>query len=174
MEEAIEKLDETLETGFYETPFSIDMLSFSTKNHYIDHVRKVLSLPKPIQGIMTDFSTAEYIEDKLGTAFGLNTDQKSELTRIIRDILLADAFWGDFPTLVSSRLGIDANTANQMVKAIASELFAPAVEDIKTMQKNKFSDRISQSGSNQAQPTQQNASVEQGNVINLRDRNNGQ
>lgn len=117
---------------------------------------------------MTDPSTAEFIEEKLGQTFGLSSGQKTELTRILRNVLLADLFWGDFPSLISSRLGVDANTANQIVKMISDELLAPALEEIKTMQKSKFGDRIAQSRTDQIPQAPQNANADQGNVINLR------
>ena len=96
-------------TVSYETPYSIDMHTFETESHFTDHIRRVLLLPKPVQYIFTDFSTAEFIEEKVGQTFNLTADQKAELTRILRDILLADSFWGDFQSLVSSGLGVDAN-----------------------------------------------------------------
>ena len=99
--------------------------------------------------------------------FGLTIDQKASLVRIIRGILLADEFLGDFPSLISSRLGVEMNTANQIAQKIVNELFAPAMEDIKNMQRGKFRDRIAQTRSSQTQQPPPNVSTE-GNVINLR------
>jgi len=158
-----------IEPGYF-TPYTVDLFGLTNEASIGDYANKFRNLPELVSKVVFDFSTAEFIEDKLGQTFGLSFEQKTELTRIIRDILLADAFWGDFPTLVSSRLGIGVDMANQIVKAITTELFAPAMEDIKKMQREKFSDKIAQSKNNQAPPTQQSTSAEQGNVINLRDK----
>ena len=155
----------------YSTPFNVDFfLKSKSEGYFREHILKVLSLPEPIKNILINLSTAEFIEENLGQSFRLSADQKTELTRIIRDTLLADVFLGDFPSLISSKLGIDMNTANQVAQKIMTELFAPAIEDIKNMQREKFKDRIAQAKKNQTQQPPPN--TEQGNVINLRNREN--
>lgn len=160
-----------VEPGYF-TPYTVDLFGLANETDIGDYANKFRNLSESVSKIIFDFSTAEFIEDKLGQTFGLNSEQKTELTRIIRDILLADAFWRDFPALVSSRLRIDSDLANQIVKTITTELFAPAMEDIKKMQREKFSDKIAQSKNDQTpQPEQQqqNTNTEQpGNTINLR------
>lgn len=129
-------------------------------------IARTLKLPTNVQNIFRNFSTAELIEENLGQTFGLNVEQKANLTRILRDMLLGDIFWGDFPKTISDRLQVDSNTADQIVKALTKGLLMPALEDIKTMQREKFRDRIPQN-SNQIQQPTANISTE-GNVINLR------
>ena len=63
------------------------------------------------------------------------------------------------------------NTANQIAQKIVTELFVPAIEDIKNMQREKFKDRIAQNRSNQSQQSSQNTNAEQSNVIDLRKQN---
>ena len=155
----------------YLTPYVSEVIKLGTNAEEIGKfIAKVLKLPQNIQNIFRNFSTAEYITDNLALSFGLNVSQTEELTRILKDVLLADLFWGDFPKTISARLQIAPDTAIQIVKAITDGLLMPALEDIKAMQKEKFSNRISQSQTNQAQtqPPQQNINPEQGNVINLR------
>ena len=149
-------------------------------------IAKTLKLPASVQNIFRNFSTAEFIEEKLGPAFSLNADQKTEITRILRNILLADLFWGEFAKTVSDRLQVDTNTANQIVKIITEQLLTPALDDIKTMQKNKFGDRIAQAKENQTQPPpappvpprrpagfiRPGETVQQGNVVDLRNTDN--
>lgn len=156
----------------YSTPFNVDFFLHKSKGEFADCVKRVLSLPKLIQNISTDPSTAEFIEEGLGQTYELNAEQKAELTRIIRDILLADVFLGDFPMIISQKLNIDTGTASQIAQKIVNELFAPAVEDIKKMQRERFADRIAQTRTSQPQQTPQNTDTEQGNVINLRNREN--
>lgn len=168
--------DSSPQSSGYATPFNVDLYDPKFKKGATEYFRRVGSLPMPVKDIMANPSTAEFIEENLDQTFGLNTNQKTELTRILRDILLADLFWGDFPKTVSARLQVAPDTAIQIVKTITDGLLTPALEDIKTMQKEKFSNRISQNQSNQAQsqaqPPQQNINPEQGNVINLRDKQN--
>lgn len=159
----------------YETPYGIDMHTLETRSHFTDHIRRVLLLPKRVQNILIDFSTAEFIEEKVGQTFNLTTDQKAELTRILRDILLADSFWGDFQSLVSSRLRVNVNISEQIVKMIVEQLLTPALEDIKKMQMEKFGNisKVSPTQFNKpADFVKPGESVQQSNVIDLRNRNN--
>lgn len=157
--------------GKYETPYVSGINDAGDNTGEIgEFMARTLKLPTNVQNVFRNFSTAEFIEEKLGQIFGLNVEQKANLTRILRDILLADAFWGDFPVLVSSKLGVDMNTANQIVKMITDGLLAPALDEIKTMQRTKFGDRIQQSGGGQVRQTPTNPPAETGNVVNLRNK----
>jgi hypothetical protein len=155
----------------YLTPYvsGVDELGANT-GEIGKFIAKVLKLPQNVQNVFRNFSTAEFMTDNLASSFGLDADQTAELTRILRSVLLADLFWGDFPKTVSARLQVPPDAASRIVKAITDGLLTPALEDIKTMQREKFSDRISQNQSNQAQtqPPQQNINPEHDNVINLR------
>lgn len=161
----------------YLTPYVSGVSELGTNTGEIGKfIAKVLKLPQSIQNVFRNFSTAEFMTDNLALSFGLDAGQTEELTRILRDIMLADLFWGDFPKTVSARLQVAPDTAIQIVKAITDGLLTPALEDIKTMQRERFGNRIPQSQTNQsqaqAQPPQQNISPEQGNVINLRGKQN--
>lgn len=161
-----------IENSTYSTPFNVDFFGVKPENFFAKCIERVLSLPESVKNILTNYSTAEFIEEKLGQTFGLEAEQKANLTRILRNILLADIFWGDFSSLISSKLRVDTNTANQIVKMLTDELLAPAKEDIKAIQKEKFKDRINQSTSSQVQQSPINSDAGQGNIINLRNRDN--
>ena len=75
--------------------------------------------------------------------FNLNKEQISEVTKIIRDILLGDASLNSMPSLISSKLNIDQSTSVQIANKIVNELFGPAIEDIKKLQTPKFPEKIS-------------------------------
>ena len=137
------------------------------KKNWDVFANKFIKLPISIKGVITSATTAYYLEF-LSKKTNLNQSQSSDLSRIVRDILLTDIFLGDFPVLISSKLGVDMNIANQIAHKIVSELFAPAIEDIKNMQREKFRDRIAQVKNKQTQQPPPN--TEQGNVINLRNR----
>jgi hypothetical protein len=51
---------------------------------------------------------------------------------------MAEIFIGDMPTQISSKLGIDQGAALEIARAIVSRLFAPAIDDIKRLQLQKF------------------------------------
>jgi len=78
-----------------------------------------------------DSSTAEFIEDGLGPNFNLNRIQITEITRIIRDILLGDLSLNDTASTISQNLKVSPTVANQIQNKIMNDLFGPAVEDIK-------------------------------------------
>jgi len=152
------------------SPYQVDIEELLlVKNNWDVFADKFIKLPIKVKDVMISAATTNYLEF-LSKKLGLNQIQSSDLSRIIRDTLLADAFLGDFPALISSKLGVVRDTADQIARKIVSELFVPAIEDIKAMQKEKFSSRISQSQTNQTQtqPPRQNINPEQGNVINLR------
>lgn len=150
------------------SPYQVDLEELLlVKKDWDIFANKFLRLPVSAKDVMVSGTTADYLRVISGK-LGLNQNQSSDLSRIIRDILLADAFLGDFPSLISSKLGVDMNTASQIANKIVNELFAPAIEDIKNMQREKFKDRIAQNRSSQAQ--QPSPNTEQGNVINLRNK----
>ena len=97
-----------------------------------------------------------------------------ELTRIVRDVLLGDLFIGDTSATISQKLNMDPQTAQQIRDKIVKELFAPAIEDIKKIQREKFPDRVAQRNtSTMLQPPKPpeiktTMAVNQSNVIDLR------
>lgn len=131
----------------YITPFNTypdpAVLSFEK---YLD---KVSALPKSIKSILIGFGSAEFIEEKIVPKFNLNTTQKLNLGGIIRDILILDLFLGDLVTEISSELEIDQQKAKEIANDIVSQLFSPAIEEIKVLQKQKFANRLSGTPSNQ-------------------------
>ena len=150
------------------SPYQVDLEELLlTKEDWDVFASKFIELPVSTKDIMVSDTTASYLKN-LSEKLGLDQNQSSDLSRIVRDVLLADAFLGDFPVSISSQLGVDMNTANQIAQKVVSELFAPALEDIKNIQREKFKDRIAQNRSNQSQQSPQNTNTEQGNVIDLR------
>src|SRR3989338_9864136 len=153
------------------SPYQVDLEELLlTKEDWDVFANKFIELPVSTKDIMVSDITASYLKN-LSEKFGLDQNQSSDLSRIVRDVLLADAFLGDFPALISSKLGVEASIANQIANKIVSELFALAIEDIKNMQREKFKDRIAQNRSNQSQQSSQNTNAEQSNVIDLRKQN---
>lgn len=175
------------------SPYEVDFKELlSSEKTWNVFANKFIKLPFAVKDIIVSRTTADYLKI-LYSRIGLDQNQSADLSRIIRDVLLTDIFLGDFPTLISQKLNIETKTASQIVQRVVNELFAPAIEDIKKMQREKFEDRITQirSGQIRQSPTPQqplipaqsrrptglvrpSEIVQEGNVINLRDRENQQ
>lgn len=168
------------------SPFRVDADKLSGNEAiWQDFLIKVNASLKKVQNILIDVETIDFLAG-ITEEFGFSEGQSKELTRTVRDILLADIFLGDFPALISQKLNIETETTNQIVQKIIGELFAPAIEDIKNIQREKFGDRIAQARSDQPQqippaPVQPrrpvgfirpDERVQEGNVVDLRNREN--
>lgn len=138
----------------YFTPYSVDVFSFTNPVDLETYMRRFRSLSEPIKKIAFDPAVADYIQEKLVPNFGLNVEQGKELTRVIRDILLADVFVRDVVAEIQNRLRVDPNISNQIASMVIDELFAPAMGEIKEIHRQKFGDRQSQSQP-QTRPQQQ-------------------
>jgi len=164
---------DNLESEYVLPPYAASLSVLGNNVQAIEeYMTKSSRLPPSIQKILHDFSTAEYIEEKLGPAFGLSAEQKSRLVLIVGSILMAETFIGNIVEEISGGLGLDQNRADQISSAIISELLPPAMEDIKRMHKEKFVNV-------QQQPAPRktfsnpgaNLDINKTNVLDLRNRN---
>ena len=114
---------------------------------------KIEQLPPSISNLLTDFRTAEFIEF-LSNSKGLSETQGQGISKIVRDVILADVYLGDMPAEISSRLNIDLNSARELANQIASQVFAPVLDDIKKVQVSRFPGRIAQTPVAQQSPIQ--------------------
>ncbi len=135
---------------------------------------KIDKLPIVLGNILTSYKTSEFIE-MLAQKYVQLGVQWSDIARIVRDVVLADIYIGDMPAQISSKLGVDQNTALEIARAIVSQLFAPVIEDIKKLQLQKFGKLPGSSApqqSPQARPPQHIPGEELpetgGNIIDLR------
>lgn len=151
----------------YSTPFNVDFFLNKSAGYFTQQVQRSLSLPEPIKNTLVDLSTAEFIEENLGPAFELSAEQKANVTRIIRDVLLGDISINEMAGKISEKLGIDPTTAYQIQGKIVNELFGSVIEDIKKMQKEKFP-QSSQPRYISPPPRNQTPPANPGNVVDLR------
>ena len=133
---------------------------------------KINSLPENIQEILFDQSTDDTLK-KIADQFQLNQKQVIETARLVRKILIAEIYLGDIVSETASRLQIGENTAREVANQLITELFAPALEDIKKLHMEKFPGRpINQSTPKplppSAQPKQPEQNVNPNNVLDLR------
>jgi|SRR3989338_127502 len=146
----------------YATPFNVDLFGSKPKNFYAEYTRRVLALPESVRNIMMDSSTAEFVGENLSSTYNLTAEQGTEITRIIRDILLGDAPLNSMPSLISSKLDTDQETSSQIANKIVNELFSPAIEDIKKLQADRPPERPD---------LKIDPSINKNNIVDLRNRN---
>ena len=128
--------------GDYFTPYTAGVFHLTNKNDLITYDSKFDFLSPSVERILFDFSTAEFIEENLGTRFNLAKEQKKEMANIIRDVLLGNIFIGDLVKAVQLKITVDQPKASEVVSSIVSELFPSIVESIKRIQRTKFPEKI--------------------------------
>ncbi len=132
-------------------------------------------LPDSTGHILFGSNTTDFFMG-ISSDFGLSTDQSFNLSKITGEILIGNLFIGDINSEIIQRLRLSPETAKQITTKILNELFAPAMEDIKKMQREKFADRLSGTAAKpsqpvpQPQPLNQKTNVSEHNVIDLRNK----
>jgi len=131
---------------------------------------QISSMPISIQDLVLGISAEEFI---LGVTqdFDLSEYQTKNLALIIGEVSLGDLFIGDMSATITEKLTLDPQSTQQICAKILNELFAPAIEDIKKIQREKFPDRVGQ-GSANSMPKPPAPPVNQSNVIDLRQNSN--
>ncbi len=104
---------------------------------------KIDSISDDLFNLLVDETTSEFI-NKVGQTYAQINPRIADLSRIIRDTILADIYIGDLPSEISNRLGVDPNTGREIANQIVSQLFTPTLDDIKKLQAAKFPGRINQ------------------------------
>lgn len=152
------------------SPYNVDLQELmSNQSSWEVFANKFIKLPRSIKDLMLT-NSAEFLWS-LGHRLNLSEDQSSELSRIIRDILLGDIFIGDMAAIISQKLNEDLSAGKSIANEIVRDLFMPAIEDIKRIQKEKFGDRPREEIRSNANPGSQigkQAEINQSNVIDLR------
>lgn len=139
-----------LPTSDIYSPYAVDLnLLAPDSPDWTSYLAKISSLPEKIRGILFDSETVEFFLN-LAEAEDLTDGQSVELSRLVKDILVGDLFIGDMAQMIFDRLHVPPVNAKEISSKIISELFAPALEDIKVMQREKFAGRVTQQASTQA------------------------
>lgn len=130
--------DLLVKDGAYQTPFNVDIGPATNKLSLTSYISRIKELPQKLINLLTDFSTAEFIEENLGIKYNLNKGQKAEITRLIRNVVLSDLYLGDLPAQITVKLGIEPNQARTIYEYIFDNLFNTVMEDLRLVQKNEF------------------------------------
>ncbi len=141
--------------GDYFTPYTVGIFHLTNKNDLAAYDSKFDFLSPSVEKILFDFSTAEFIEESLGTKFNLSRIQKKDTANLIREILLGELFIGDFIKLLMSRLNLEEPKAKEVASEITAKLFPSALESIKRTQRVRFASKIQELvKSRQEEPSQ--------------------
>lgn len=125
----LEQQEDFSEDSIYLTPYNVDLFSGRNKNYFSDYSNKVLALPESLRNILMDISTVEFVEN-LGQSLGLDKQQKTEVTRVIRDVILGELSINEVASRISDNLEIDPTVGYQIQSKIVSDLFGPAINDL--------------------------------------------
>ncbi len=137
----------------------VDDFYFAQHNDEQDKFNDVASkLPLTIQAILFSEETPKIIAG-IYSQFNLSEEQSASLSRLIRKVLVAEVYIGNMIREIQTRLQVPETTARSLANAMAQQLFAPAINEIKAVQSAKFS--------NTGQPKSQGDP----NVIDLRSSN---
>jgi hypothetical protein len=159
-------------------PFEVDAgIIIQDKNAWEVYVKKIDNLPEPIRDIIYDITTVEFLID-VAEEFKLTKPQSTELTRIIRNVLVGDTYLGSITRDISNRLKLPEEISLDIARKILNGLFQKALEDIKLVQKEKFPGKFKNSNeinlkeeSEPKIPYQASSqNVSKNNIINLRDK----
>lgn len=126
----------------YYSPFRVDAKN-SSETSWESFLQKVNNISISTKNILTAEDTVEFVIT-LAEDFELTDEQSVNLSRIIRDILIGDLVINDLTITIGQKLMLDQDTAKQIGDTIINNLLAPVVEDIKSLQTQRFTEKISQ------------------------------
>lgn len=132
-----------------------------------DFYAKVRITPGPVLDILFGTDTPTKIE-KICSNHGLDPEQSAKLSRLIREVLIGDVFVGDMPLKISQNLGLEPALAKQLSNSIIANLFAPALDDIKSIQRQKFPGRVAGPPTTASPVPGEDLPETGGNIIDLR------
>ena len=135
---------------FLASPFFAELADFEAPDTKI-FIKSFCELSLLLRDFLSSPDVAVVIIS-LGEKYGLQEKQVSNLSKVIRDLILGKVFIKDLPIKVSSSLGIDEAKSSQLTNELVSQSFGPITEEIKHIQRTKFPDRITQMKSAVQQP----------------------
>lgn len=118
------------------TEIDNDIILLDDEKHELFY-SKINALPQNIQNILFYLDTEEKLKN-ISTQAKLNQNQSAELTRLVRDILISDVYLGDIVKETQKHLVVSEETAREIANQIISEIFAPALEELKKNHVQKF------------------------------------
>lgn len=137
---------------------------------------KASVLPRNIFEVLFNEETPSQVKN-ITDQFQLNIKQIEELSRLIRKILVTEIYLGDIVQEITNRLAVSPNIAKEIANRVITNLFAPAIEDLKKLHTEKFPGKAptppspsQNSGSSPSATTtpKQDQTINPNNVLDLR------
>jgi hypothetical protein len=141
--------------------------AFSDKDSEVerqDFVDAYSVLPLTVKSIISGSATFQFLL-AIGVEFQISKLKLEGLSKIIRDVLISRIYIGDMQNIIRDYLQLDEVHAKTISSKIVSDLFRPAMEDIKALQRQAFSARIGQ-----PRPQINANQINQNNIIDLKNK----
>lgn len=156
------------------SPFDVEF--GNTQFNWEEFLEKYYASPKSVRDIIFNTATTVFLKEQIAVRYALSLDQSQALSRAVRDVLLANFYWGDLAVKLAEQLKINEGQAKEITAALIEKLFSPALEDIEKMQKEKFKKSLLESSRqpNPSLPAATPASplANPYNILDLRAKNN--
>lgn len=99
--------------------------------------QRAKQLPDSIVNLLFGEDTPGIIKSFAQT-FQLQLKQIASLSRLIRQLLVADSYLGNIVPDLVQKLGLEEKKASDLAKAIISQLLTPALPELKNLHLSKF------------------------------------
>lgn len=130
---------------------------------------KIDELPQDLADFLVDYRTSNFIRN---LTINKKVDPRlgTEIAAIVRDVIVADLYIDDLPTIFRDRLGISQDLAYETANEVVSQLFPPIIEGVKKIQRDKLGSRMSVQPQRPLETREPPSLHEQnvGNVVDLR------
>lgn len=100
-------------------------------------------LSPPLKAFLTSDETAAVLIS-IGQKYELEERQVSQTAQALRELVLGKIFIKDLPLVLGTKTSLDEDKSSRIVSDLVAQLFNPIVEDLKRIQRIKFTDRIMQ------------------------------
>src|SRR3989344_667563 len=145
-------------------PIEVDSEYFSKHEAEENELHaKIRATPESVSDLLFGVETPEIIE-KICQNYQLNDKQSAELSRSIRKILTAEFYLGDIVSEIASKLVVGQDVAREIANRLITELFAPALEDIKKLHIEKFGSKQEPAPTPIPAPKANDVSKPEGNI----------
>lgn len=98
-------------------------------------------LPQKIKDLMASMEMAEKIMN-IGITFGLDEFDTEAVSLAVRKIATGDIFVGNGADFIANETELPKERAKSLVSLIINEVLAPALDDIKKIQAQKFPEKV--------------------------------
>lgn len=99
------------------------------------------ALPQSVKNLLTSLDTTEKIINA-GKTFGLDEFDTEATSLAVRKIATGEIFVGDGANFIANETELSRERAKSLIGLIVNEILAPALDDIKKIQAQKFPEKV--------------------------------